>query len=82
MKIIDMAASPNFNPDTNKNRDDWSLYDVSNNEVYLDEKWNKPNCIEHKAMNCVSPDRAIWRCLTCSRSCYDIDVHMRRKRES
>lgn len=45
MRIVDMALSPNFNPDTNKNRGNWSLYDVSNNEVYLDGKWNKPHCI-------------------------------------
>lgn len=74
MQIIDMASSPNFNPETNKNRSDWSLYDVSNKNVYLDDVTKKPNCIDHKAMNCVSPDRAIWRCLICSRSCFDLDM--------
>lgn len=73
MKIIDMASSPNYNPSTNNNRDEWSLYDVSRGEVYLDTQWNKPNCIEHQAMNCVSQDKTIWRCLTCSRSCFDLD---------
>lgn len=73
MKIVDMASSPNFNPATNKDREEWSLYDVSNKEVDVDPNTNTPRCIDHNAMNCVSPDRTIWRCLTCSRSCYDMD---------
>lgn len=70
-----MAKSPNYNPETNKNRGDWSLYDVTNKEVILDDKWNKPECIEHKAMNCVNEERTIWRCLTCSRSCFDLEQY-------
>lgn len=73
MQIIDMAKSPNYNPSTNKDRDTWSLFDVTNKEVTIDENTNKPKCIEHNAMNCVSSDRSIWRCLICSRSCIDLD---------
>lgn len=73
MNIIDMAQTPDYNPVTNKNRGNWSLHDVSTKQVYLDSTWNKPNCIEHGAMNCVSQDLAIWRCLTCARSCVDLD---------
>lgn len=74
MQIIDMIDSPDYNPTTNQNRGDWSLRDVSTQQVTLDEVWNKPECIEHGAMNCVSPDRSIWRCLTCARSAFDIDA--------
>lgn len=69
MKIIDLIDSPNFNPETNKNRDDWSLRDVSTRQVFLDEN-NRPVCIEHKAMSCVNPELTIYRCLVCSRACY------------
>lgn len=75
MRIIDMALSPNFNLETNKNRGDWSLYDVSKGDVFLDAVWNKPECIDHKSMNCVSSNRTIWRCLECGRACYDLDAH-------
>lgn len=73
MNIVDMAASPDFNPETNKGRGDWSLYDVSTEQVFLDRTWRKPSCIEHGAMNCVSADRTIWRCVNCGRSCFDVD---------
>lgn len=73
MYIIDMAASEEFNPMTNNNRGYWSLYDVSNKQVVIDPMTNKPRCTQHNAMNCVSSDRRIWRCLTCARSCVNID---------
>lgn len=76
MQIIDMISSPSYNPSTNKDRGDWSLYDVSNHNVFLDDKWNKPNCINHGAMNAMNAQRTIWRCTVCSRSCYDLDAHI------
>lgn len=75
MNIIDMIDSPNYNPETNKNRADWSLRDVSTNQVFLNPDWNKPDCKDHGAMNCVSADKTIWRCLMCARSAYDMDSH-------
>lgn len=72
MKIIDMIDSPNFDPQTNAGRGDWSLRDVTSEQVFLDDYWHKPVCIEHGAMNAVNPERTIWRCLACSRSCYAI----------
>ena len=69
-KIIDMTASPDFNPSTNTGRGNWSLRDVSTGTVTLDPETNTPRCITHGAMNSVSPARTIWRCLTCGRACY------------
>lgn len=68
--IIDMASSPGFNPATNQGRGNWSLRDVSSGEVFLAPEANTPQCIDHGAMNSVSPSRTIWRCLACGRSCY------------
>lgn len=76
MRIIDMADSPNFDPNTNKGRGDWSLYDVSNGDVRIDCVWLKPECIDHGAMNAVNNDRTIYRCLICSRSCYAIQTEI------
>lgn len=73
MRIVDMVDSPEFNMETNSGRGEWSLRDVSTHKVSLDDVWNKPSCTEHGAMNCVSSDRSIWRCLNCGRSCYDLD---------
>lgn len=70
MRIIDMVSSPNYNSSTNSNRGEWSLSDVSSKQVFLDEVWNKPHCIDHGSMNAVNKERTIWRCLCCARSCY------------
>lgn len=72
MVIIDMAESPDFNLVSNSGRGDWSLYDVSNGEVFVDSATNTPRCIIHGAMNSVSETRTIWQCLTCSRSCFRV----------
>lgn len=69
-KIVDMVESPDYNPASNEGRGEWSLRDVSHQEVFLDDKWDKPTCVVHGAMNAVSPDRSLWRCLACGRSCY------------
>jgi hypothetical protein len=72
MVIRDMIGMPNFNWDTQKDRGDWSTRDVSQGAVTLDAVWQKPNCIDHGAMNCVTPARDIWRCLCCGRACYAV----------
>lgn len=68
--IHDLINMPDFNWDTQKGRGDWSTRDVSNGDVTLDTVWGKPQCVEHGAMNAVTPDRSIWRCLCCGRACY------------
>lgn len=75
MQIVDIASSPTYNPETNQGRGDWSLHDVSKGDVTIDPVWNKPRCIDHNAMNCVSSDKTLWRCLTCARGCYDLDSY-------
>lgn len=70
LSIMDMADSPDFNPETNRGRGDWSLRDVSAGEVFIDIDHGTPACVLHGAMNSVSPLGTIWRCLTCGRSCY------------
>lgn len=75
VRIIDMADSPGFNPSTNSGRGDWSLHDVTNGDVFLDNWWGKPTCIDHGVMNCVSKDRTIWRCIECGRGAFDIQRH-------
>lgn len=72
MVIKDMVEMPNFNWDTQKDRGDWSTRDVSQGAVTLDAVWHKPNCIDHGAMNAVTPARDIWRCLCCGRACYAV----------
>ncbi|WP_422390139.1 hypothetical protein [Arthrobacter sp. N1] len=68
--IFDLADMPDFNWDTQKDRADWSTRDVSARTVVVNPVWNKPDCVEHGAMNCVSPPRNIYRCLTCGRAAY------------
>ena len=74
MNIVDMVDSPGFNPSTNSGRGDWSLRDVSSGKVTLDDWWGKPECAEHGAMNLVSKDLTIWRCIECGRGAYDLDA--------
>lgn len=69
-EITDLIDDPNFNPSTNNARGDWSLRDVTSGAVWLDVATNAPRCVDHGAMNCVSPSRTLWRCLACGRACY------------
>lgn len=70
IRIVDMIDSPKFDPSTNNGRGDWSLRDVTTDQVFLDCEWHKPTCRTHGAMNALNPDRTIWRCLTCGRACF------------
>lgn len=70
--IKDLVEMPDFNWETQKNRGDWSTRDVSQSAVTLDDVWHKPTCIDHGAMNAVTPARDIWRCLCCGRACYAV----------
>jgi hypothetical protein len=73
MLLIDLAEMPLFNPAAqNTARGDWSLYDVTLMGV-VESARDKVSCVDHGAMNCVNPERSIWRCLTCGRAAYDWD---------
>jgi hypothetical protein len=67
--LHDMIDQPDFNWATQNNRGEWSLRDVSSGNVFAGGD-GKPECIEHGAMNCVVPDKSIWRCLNCGRATY------------
>lgn len=67
--LRDLIEQPDFDPSTQNNRGDWSLRDVSAGTVTADSQ-GKPQCAFHGAMNAVSPDRTLWRCLTCARATY------------
>lgn len=67
--IHDLIDDPQFNPATQNNRGDWSLRDVSTGHVVPD-RYGKPECVDHGAMNCVTPAMTIWRCLNCGRAAY------------
>ena len=66
MGIIDLKDMPHANPAVTNGMDS-----VSAGKVKLG-KDGKPECYKHKAMNCVSPDRKLWRCLQiqCHVGCY------------
>lgn len=67
--LHDMIEQPDFNWATQNNRGDWSLRDVSTGWVGRGDD-GKPECVDHGAMNCVTPDKTIWRCLMCGRAAY------------
>ena len=67
--LIDQADMPDYNPAANAGRGEWGLYDVSNGEVTA-HPTDVVRCVEHGAMNSVSPMRTLWRCLTCGRAAY------------
>lgn len=56
--LLDLEEMPNWNPKTGKH----ALRSVSEYRVYWDDQ-NKVCCVDHGAMNCVNPERTIWRCL-------------------
>lgn len=75
MRIADLASSPRFNPSTNNGRGDWGLYDVSTGHVRIDPGWDRPYCVDHGAMNRVSPEGPfLYRCLICARACVNADA--------
>lgn len=62
--IIDIKDMPGYNPKVPNGADSVSTGKVT---------WHptqKAMCHIHKAMNCVSENRRIWRCLTCHEGCY------------
>jgi hypothetical protein len=69
VRLADLVDMPDFNPATQNGRGDWSLRDVSAGTVTLHPR-DKVACAFHGAMNCVNPERTIWRCLTCGRAAY------------
>jgi len=67
--LHDLIEQPGFNPSTQRDRGDWSLRDVSSGQVFAAED-GKPACIDHGAMNCVTENMSLWRCLMCGRATY------------
>ena len=67
--LRELIDQPGFNWATQNNRGQWSLRDVSSGDVSAGDD-GKPRCVVHGAMNCVVPDRSIWRCLMCGRAAY------------
>lgn len=71
MKIIDIDQMPGYNSTVSNGKNSVSL-----GLVELDLKINKYGginkviCIVHGAMNCVSKDTKIWRCLSCNEGAY------------
>lgn len=77
MILIDLVEMPNFNSAAqNPDRGEWSLFDVSLGNVQQHTR-DKVVCIDHGAMNCVNPERTIWRCLACGRAAYDYDKEIK-----
>jgi hypothetical protein len=67
--LVDLVRMPDFNPETQNDRGDWGLRNITDGTVL---GWAlKPSCSEHGAMNLVNPAGTIWRCLMCGRGCYD-----------
>lgn len=69
IQIFDQIDMPEYNPSANSGRGDWGLRNVSDGTV-MTHPTDIVRCVEHGAMNSVSPNRAIWRCLMCGRSAY------------
>ena len=64
VRIIDIQDMPGYNPKVPNGRDSVSQHRVFWFITY--KAW----CKIHGAMNCVSENRRIWRCLTCHEGCY------------
>ena len=71
--LLDQVEMPGYNPAANAGRGDWGLRDVSSGAVYAHER-DVVACVEHGAMNSVSPNRTLWRCLACGRAAYRVDA--------
>lgn len=56
--LRDLADMPGRNPVTGEH----GLHSVSDGRVVAHPTWHVA-CVEHGAMNCVNPERTIWRCL-------------------
>ena len=69
--ILDLQEMPNFNPNVPNGADS-----VTAGLVYENLVPNKyggvsvVECVRHGAMNAVSQDRTIWRCLACNEGAY------------
>lgn len=67
--IVDIREMPGWNPETGGH----GLTSVSEGKVSWDPD-QKAMCREHGAINCVSSNRRIWRCIhsfpSCGEGCY------------
>jgi hypothetical protein len=68
--ILDLAEMPGTDPDKVGSH---GLHSVSGGKVRWDPE-QKAVCAKHGAINCVSQDRRIWRCVhafpSCREGCY------------
>ena len=64
LEIVDIGNMPGYNPKVTNGIDS-----VSKGKVSWDPH-QKAVCKNHGAMNAVSMDRRIWRCLTCHEGLY------------
>jgi hypothetical protein len=66
-QLLDIADMPRLNPRSNTTGR--RERDITDNKVLPHPTW-VAECKEHGAMNCVNPERTIWRCLTCNVGAY------------
>lgn len=67
-RIVNIREMPGYNSSIIN-----GINSVSQGLVWWDGE-NKATCIYHGAMNCVSQDRKIWRCLMCNEGCYVLQL--------
>jgi hypothetical protein len=67
--LHDQVQMPGYNPEANVGRGSWGLRNVSDGSVTA-HPTDIVRCIDHGAMNSVSPTRTLWRCLACGRAAY------------
>ena len=66
-RIVDIRDMPGYNPKVPNGSDS-----VTRGLVRWDDV-QRAVCATHGAMNCVSQDRRIWRCLTCHAGAYVVE---------
>lgn len=69
--LRDQIDMPDYNPSANAGRGEWGLRNVSDGSVTA-HPTDIVRCVDHGAMNSVSPGRTLWRCLSCGRAAYRI----------
>ncbi len=71
-KIVDIRDMPDWKP-SKGDHGDRGIASVSEGKIYWDPD-QKAMCRKHGAINCVSTDRRIWRCIhsfpSCGEGCY------------
>ena len=68
-RLRDQVEMPDYNPAANLGRGRWGLRNISDGTVFA-HPVDVVRCVDHGAMNSVSPTGTLWRCLTCGRAAY------------